>query len=392
MAAGVTTQEIIKMLLRRGHKITLVAPSTYLANDSSLVPHGGQIRLKPAFTAIPRRIARRSKFISMLVSTLGYISVFNAAMKASRREEPFDLIMSQHHTFHLASSTSLLLSKILKVPLVVKLHSIVPGSPAGNRLEYIYCFFLSKLNRVALSGAARVLTLSTEWSKILTNMVRLEPSRVVVFPSTVDLTSFHLCQYAKELRSRFGLDAKGIVLFIASAFEDRGLDVLFKAMHTLKDKNIMLLVVGPYDEKYTKLAQQLGVSNKVVFLGEVKHELIPSIIHMADVCVGPLIARSIWYGDVPTKVIEYMACGKPVIAARGSVTKDLIEDGISGVLVSSKDEKEIASAIGSLMNNASLSKLIGEEARNIITERFSSERLADRLENILNGSMLPNQS
>jgi len=392
MAAGVTTQEIIKMLLQRGHKVTLVAPSTYLASASSAVQHGNRIKLKPAFTAIPRRIARRSKFISMLISTIGYISVFNTAMKTSKREGPFNLIISQHHAFHLASSTSLLLSKILRVPLVVKLHGIVPGSPSGNRLEYIYCSFLSKLNRVALSGAARVLPLSTEWSKVLTSMVRLEPSRIVVFPSTVDLTSFRLCQYAKELRNRLGLDDKGIVLFIASAFEDRGLDVLLRAMRILKDKDVVLLVVGPYDEKYAELAQRFGVSNKVVFLGEVKHELIPSIIHMADVCVGPLIARSIWYGDVPTKVIEYMACGKPVIAAKGSVTKDLIEDGISGVLVSSKNEEEIAAAIVSLMDNASLSKLIGEEARNIITERFSNERLADRLENILNDTMLLNQS
>lgn len=392
MAAGVTTEEIIKMLLQKGHEIILVAPSTYMADDPSVYQHGSGVTLKSAFTAIPKRIAERSKFASMLISTLGYISVFIAAVRASKREGPLHLIMAQHHTFHLASSTSLLLSRVFKIPLIVKLHSFLPGSPTRNKLEFIYCSFLSKVNKTALRHATRILSLSAEWSSMLASIARLEESKMVIFPSAVDLNFFSSTEDVNELRSRLGLKRKRVVLFIAGAFEDRGLDVLIKALHTVKDKQIVLVVVGPYDEKFAQLVQQLHLGERVIFMGEVKHALIPKLIHMADVCVGPLIGRSMWYGDVPTKVIEYMACGKPVIAAEGSVTKDLVKDGVSGVLVSSNNEAELASAVVSLFNNAHLSKVIGKGARRIITERYSSEKLADRLDEVLKGSMLPNQS
>lgn len=381
VAAGVTTKEILKMLLRKGHEVTLIAASTYRADNSGMHEYNG-LRIKFAFTAIPGWFAQRSKLASMLVSTMGYVSVFVTALKSLKRDGAFDAIIAQHHPYHLASLTSYLLSILLKIPLVIKIHDIIPSSPTKNKIETFYSTLLSNMSRVAFAHADRILCSSTEMAKIVTEL-RLSDSGLVVFPNTVDLRLFSSSQRAKHLRDRLKLTERKIVLFMASVFKTRGLDVLLRALRVIEDERIVLIVVGPCGKKYLEFAQHLQVRDKVVFTGQVDHDLIPAYIHMADVCVGPLIARPYTYGMVPRKVIEYMASGKPVIVARGAVTEDLAVNGLSAIVVDSDNEVEVAHAIILLMNDGKLSKTIGKRAERIIAERFSTEKLADTLDKLM---------
>lgn len=388
MSATVTTQEIIRMLLQNGHKVALISPSTYVADDLSAYQHCDGLKVIRAFTAIPKHMAQRSKLASMLTATLAYISVFVTGLRFSKTDGSIDAIIVQYHPFHLASLTSYLLSVIIKTPLIVKIHDIVPGSPAKKKLEVAYGVTLSKVNNMALVHASAVLSHSKEVSKILVQLFGVEAGKIEVFPNTVDLNRFSSAENADQLRTRLGLDEKKVVLFLGSAFENKGLDVLLRALHIIEDERVILVVVGPRDKRYMELARRLHINHRVVFLGEVDHRFVPRHIHMADVCIGSLIARLMWYGLIPRKVIECMACGKPVIVARGAVPKDLVEDGVSGVFVDSANEVEVASKIVSLMNDSGLRRVIGAEARRVIAERYSTGKLADKLDKILKHSTL----
>lgn len=375
----------MKMLLKKGHEITLIAPSTYVTCDSETNLNGS--RLKPAFTAIPRQLAQRSKLAAMLVATVGYISVFIKGLRVSKTDGPFDAIMVQYHAFHFASLTSYFLTLILRLPLVVKIHDLVPGSPARKKLELFYASVLSKMNRVSLVHASHILSLSNELTEILTKIFRLDVSKISVLPNTVDLSFSPSSEEVEELRSKLKLGEKKIVFFMASAFEDRGLDVLFRALQLIQDESVVLVVVGRCDKKYKELAQQLRVERKVVFVGGIDHKLVPTYIHAADVCVGPLISRLMWYGLIPRKALECMACGKPVIIAEGTVPKDLAINGVSAVTLKPANEAQIASAIMSLVSDSSLATKIGRGALSIVSERYSTEKLADKLHTILALSM-----
>lgn len=383
IAAGVTTEEMIKMLLQKGHKVILVAPSTYMAADSVACHHLNGLKLKPAITAIPRHVVNQSKFVSMLIATLGYISVFIAGLRCWKRDGPFAAIIVQYHAFHFASLTSFFLSLVIKAPFIVKIHDVIPGSPTNNRLEVIYDKVLSEINRVCLARASSILSLSTEVTHLLIKNFRLEASKIVVLPNAVDLNFCVSGKQVAELRNSLKLGGKKIVLFMASAFEDRGLDVLLRALQLVRDESVVLVVVGPCNQKYRKIAKQLHLNDKVVFVGGISHKLVPVYIHMANVCVGPLISRLMWYGLIPRKALECMACGKPVIVARGAVPKDLALDKVSAILVDSANYVQVASAITLLLSDGSLSKKIGKEALRIVSERYSTEKLADKLDEIL---------
>jgi glycosyltransferase involved in cell wall biosynthesis len=382
-AATVTTEEIMKMLLQKGHEVILLAPSTFMKKRLNINRGFDGLKLKAVSTIISNEVARRSKLASMLVATFGHLILFVTGLTTLKREGPFNLIITQYHTLHLAPLASFFLSIFMKTPLIVKIHDLVPGSPRKRRLEYIYSMSLSKINTVALTHAKRILSLSSEINEILTRSIGLEPTKVVVLPNTVDLTFSYPDGHVKEIRNRLGLDGKKIVFFMGSSFEDRGLDVLLKAMSIIEDEHIVLVVVGPYDREHINLARQLNVHNNVIFTGPVSHELVPLYIRMADVCVGPLIARSYTYGVIPRKVIECMACGRPVIVADGSVTRDLALDRVSVLFVNSNNESEVASAIKLLTEDISLASGISEGAQRLIAERYSTEKLTSRLDKVI---------
>lgn len=381
MSAGVTTREIVKMLLQKGHKVTLVAPHTHMKGSS--VDNYAGLQLKSSFFSIPSRIVRKSKLISMFNATLGCIALFFSVLKIVRREKSFDLAIAQYHVFHLVPLAAYFVCRLTGMPLVIKIHDVIPGSPGKKKTVFIYNRMLSKVNSMTLSHADCILSLSSEISALLVRYVNVQASRAVNFPNSVSLSAFNSNENVNYLRTHLGFDGKKIIMYIGAFFEDRGLEVLLKALRLVEDERVMLVVVGGCDRKYLELAKQLGVSQRVAFVGEIDHKCVPSYIQTADVCVGPLLARPYTYGAVPRKVIECMACGKPVVAARGTVTRDLAINGVSAVLVDSNNEMQVASAITSLVNHNVLSEGIGKRAKTIIAEKYNSEILSEKLHRML---------
>jgi len=372
-AAGVTTREIVKMLSEKGHNVTLLAPSTYASDDSNAI-------VKAAFTGVPKQVARRSKPVSLAVSTLGYISVFMSGLRLVRREGRFDVIIAQSHATHFAPLISYVLSRIIKASFVIKIHDFVPGSATKNKFELLYAKMFFIVSKVVLSHADLILSPSTEIAQLLVENKELRRPKIMVFPNTISLKS----PEASQSSTRFPKFSKGkkTVLWIGETV-GRGLEVLLKALSFMENENVVLVVIGMYGENDVNLVKKLGLEGRVFFLHEVEHNLIEHFIDRADVCIGPLTSTPYTYGVLPRKVLEYMARGKPVIAAKNTVTKDLAVNGVSAVLVDSNNEKQVASALTMLLHDVALSTKMGKEAQAIVAEKFNSEKLSEKLNNIL---------
>jgi len=107
----------------------------------------------------------------------------------------------------------------------------------------------------------------------------------------------------------------------------------------------------------------MGLDDYVLFKSSVSHDFMPAYTCLADVAIGPLVALPITAGTLPIKVIEYMACGKPVVACYDGASKDLIVDGYNGVLIHSGDVKELSSALIELLKDAEFARSLGVNAR-----------------------------
>jgi len=379
-AAGVTTREIIKMLSERGHEVTLLVPSTYASN-------GSNAKLKAAFTGAPMWVAQQSKLTSLAVSTLGCVSVFLTGLGLIRKEGPFNVIIVQYHATHAASLVSYVFSKIVKVPLIIKIHDFVPASATRNMIELMYTRMLSEMSKVALTHASVILSPSTEITHLLVETSKLNQAKIVIFPNSVSRKPTHSSQSPKQIR---GFSKEGKTLLWVGETVGRGLEVLLKALSLIQNEKVTLIVIGKHEENNVRLTKQLGVAERVHFLGEVKHDLVERFIDRADVCFGPLTATPYTYGMIPRKVLESMARGKPVIAGKNTVTKDLAVDGTSALLVDSNNEKQVASAITLLLHDDALSAKMGKEAQTIVAEKFISEKLRERLNEMLKSVCPPN--
>ncbi|MFX1487142.1 MAG: glycosyltransferase family 4 protein [Promethearchaeota archaeon] len=374
-AAAISSYRIIAGLASIGHKVIVLTHDPYPNNETEF-SHVG-LRLPRAFEG--------SRFLKFLRCTICYLFVFLAGLKL-RRKEKIDCIFSQHHNIHFATLTASILSAILNVPYVVKIQNGFPSRVGGLFLRTYKGHFMKALNRYALKRAKHILALSPELKDQLMKVFGVVDSQLFVIPNTVETVSVKQKEI-KQMKRRLGLRDNRILIFVGST-KRRGVEDLIKAVPRIvsEDPDARALLVGPSSDYYAlkRLAESSGGEEYIRFIGPIRHSVVPLYISMCDVAIGPLISFSYTTGAVPRKVLEYMACGKPVIACHGSVSQDLLVDNYNGILVKSGDINELSSAVIRLLKNGKFAKRIGSNAKKHVSKFYSDGFLVEKLITLTN--------
>jgi glycosyltransferase involved in cell wall biosynthesis len=127
----------------------------------------------------------------------------------------------------------------------------------------------------------------------------------------------------------------------------------------------------PADEELLKSeVTRLGLDDAVVFVGQLPQAQALQYVREADVCVSPFHPTPILRSTSPTKLIEYMALGKAVVANDHPEQKRVIEESGAGVCVA-YDERAFANAILSLLRDPQTARLMGARGRRYAIEHRS---------------------
>lgn len=138
---------------------------------------------------------------------------------------------------------------------------------------------------------------------------------------------------------------------------------------------------GTVLERFRSLNARSGLGGLVRFVGSLPATDLLEMLSGAKLFVLPCIrAESGDMDGIPVSLMEAMGMGLPVISTRISGVPELIEDGVSGLLVEPGDPAALAGAIGRLLDDPGLSASLGGEARKRVAERFSAGVYADALE------------
>lgn len=159
--------------------------------------------------------------------------------------------------------------------------------------------------------------------------------------------------------------------------EQKGVDILLRSLSlVLRHQKVVLNIIGtgPRLTQYQALAERLGVSEKVRFLGFVEHEEMPRHYQQADLFVLPSRRES--FGLV---LAEAMACGLPVVATTAGAIPEVVEDGVTGVLVPPDDPEALASAVVSLLSNRPRMQAMGTAGAQRVRQRFTWDKVAQRV-------------
>lgn len=186
-----------------------------------------------------------------------------------------------------------------------------------------------------------------------------------------------------EARVRVGLaEGPRYVLTICRLMVWKGVDGILRALARLPD-DVHLLVAGDGDMEtpWRRLAEELGVGERVKFLGNVPHEDIPYFVRAADVFV--LNSR---YEGLSHTLLEVQALGTPIVASNVCGNPEVVEEDVNGLLVNPGDPEELRAAVQSLLDDPGLADRF-RQAGLERAHRFGRSRTFSEVERTLAASL-----
>ena len=196
------------------------------------------------------------------------------------------------------------------------------------------------------------------------------PTRIVRLPNGIDTNSV-------VPKSSYALHNPIRLVFIGRLHEQKGVDVLLTAFehvveqHPTANLTLNVLGDGPLRDTLRTQAQQLGIAQRVTFVGQ--SDLVHQYLSQADIFILPSRAEGI-----SNALLEAMACALPIVATRIPGNSDVIEHGRNGLLFTVDDPGSLTHAIMSLVLDADLRQRLGVAARQTAEDQFSLSFVADR--------------
>jgi glycosyltransferase involved in cell wall biosynthesis len=150
----------------------------------------------------------------------------------------------------------------------------------------------------------------------------------------------------------------------------------------VENSNFMVLLVGGEElqgemNDIKKAVDDNGLGHTTKLIGEIKISDVPLYLGISDVFLLPS-----YYEGMPMSIIEAMRGEKPIIATRVGAIPDMIESGVSGILINPGHPEEIATAIIRLRNEPILKEKIAKGARNVFEQRFETSKVVLDINNL----------
>ena len=178
------------------------------------------------------------------------------------------------------------------------------------------------------------------------------------------------------------------VLYVGRLSTQKGLNLLIRAMPKVlsvyPDCKLRIVGQGPSLPEMQAMAEDSGIAGNVSFLGPMASIDLAQIYREAALLVFPSISEE-GFGLV---CVEAMACECPVIAANQPATREIINDGVTGVLFNQGDWDDLACQIITLLNNPALRCRIGINGRKSVTQHFDWKIISGKYRELLNNIIL----
>ena len=199
------------------------------------------------------------------------------------------------------------------------------------------------------------------------NQVRADPSMVEVIYNAVDWSQLETTIDRAAMRAALNIPAEARVLgIIARLTEQKGHRILLDAMGQRPDLGAAHLVIigdGPLAGDLQRQAAGLGLKDRVRFLGARRD--LGNILAAIDAFVMP----SFWEG-LPLSMVLAMGAGLPVVATRVAGIPEVVQDGVSGLLVAPGDSEALGAALSRVINDKTTAAQLGQAALAFVRPRF----------------------
>lgn len=354
--------QLSKRLVSRGHKVTIITTNTEGVTDEEIINGVKVVRLS---------------CWKLLGGTFPVpkITIKNF-QKIHKVRIDHSTIVSTQTRFFITSFIGLLYSMIHRIPLIHtergSCHSVVP-----NKIVYLVGVIVDHIIGWSMVKKAKF-SIGVSY-KARDFLSHLGAKNAIMIPNGVN--SIYLSEGERRLKESYQSLREFVIIYVGRLIYAKGVqDLIHAVKKLLLEKNkLELLIIGEgnYRENLEVLVSELGLSNNVIFLGELDSTAIVKYMSKSDIFINPSYSEGL-----PTSVLEAGAAGLPVIASDVGGTKDIIISDEYGIVYPAGDQQKLIISIRNLFDyNLRLS--MSKKLYHYIYTHFSWDDICIQYEKIL---------
>ncbi len=352
----------LKALSRLGHNVDLV---TYHLGEDRFFENLKIARI-PNLFSIPK-IKIGPSLTKILLDVLLFLkTVWHLSIKR------YDLIFSHEE----AAFIGTLLGKIWKIPHLYDMHSSLPQQLENfnfSRSRVLKTIFIW-LERFVLKYSHAIVVICQDLLEAVKKQGFSE--KAVLLENFIDFdTPPHSKPDIEKKRIEYAPEQEKIVLYAGNFQPYQGISLLLEAVAKLKDRKMILLLVGDKKDKIAEMkkkTQELNIANKVFFTGQVPPSQVAFYVSLADALVSPRLSGT----NTPLKIYSFLKSGKPLVATDLWTHTQVLNEKIS-ILVK-PDAESMASGISKALYDKSASR-IALAAKKMADEKYTDEKYLEKI-------------
>jgi glycosyltransferase involved in cell wall biosynthesis len=282
--------------------------------------------------------------------------------------------------------TAWIVSRLKRVRYVYDVQDLWPESALasglmrpGTLVDALY-----RLAGWVYRRAPRLLVVSRPAARYLESR-GVDPGKISVAPHWIDTAPFREPP-GRDVRRELRLEGKFVAMFAGNLGIVQGLETVIAAAAALRDRpDIAIVLVGDGSDRarLEALAAEQGLAN-VIFAGHHPAGEMPAFMQAADALVVHLRPSAIAEHAIPTKILAYLAAGRPVICATGGAAAELVREAGAGVTPPPGDAAALAGAILQLQAaGAAERERIGATGRDFLRRHFDKQAVITTYEQVL---------
>jgi len=344
------------------------------------------------YVTVPHRYLRF--FVHRIVPYTGTLNSMRVLFKCLRLHATFkfDLI---HERYGLYSYGGILLSKILRIPLVLEVNAALVDEKKLFTIPIrgAQKVAASVISRLCFSAADRIIAVSNVLKEILIGQWGCNPDKLYVLPNAADIEAFSRPFDSINAKRKLRLERSLTVGFVGTLHEWYGIEYLIDAfgmvLAEIPSARLFIIGDGQARQRLEEQAHRLGVKEKIVFTGNVKHEMIPEMLIAIDIAVAPFRKIPTGFYGSAIKVFEYMAAGKAIVASNIGQIGEVLEHERTGLLVEPGNSHSLAESILRLGKDKAFRAILGQNAMAQAKKKHSWDNYIDRLVEIYHEVLRP---
>jgi glycosyltransferase involved in cell wall biosynthesis len=283
------------------------------------------------------------------------------------------------------------LAFVRRIPFVFEVRDLWPESLAavgmGNENSLLHQS-LSAVANFLYRHADHIVVVTPAFKDHLIQHRNVPAEKISVVENGVETDLFSPGSAAanRALRQELGAESKFVVCYVGTMGMAHGLETLLDAAAQLQGQNasVLFLLIGEGAEKQRiqALAQSRGLAN-VRFFDQQPREKIPAFISASDACLVLLKKTEVFKTVIPTKMLEFMSCSRPVVLGVDGQARKIVEEAQAGIVIEPENSIALGEAIQRLAADRDLCQQLGTQGREYIVQHLSRRQTAEEYIQVL---------